>query len=211
VRLRTRPQSVDRLIVGLGNPGSQYARTRHNVGYLVLDELARRHGFSKPARAFSGRYAAGEIHGVGVGLLTPTTFMNDSGRSVAAAVRELKLGLAALLIVHDHIDLAFGRLRLQHDGGHGGHNGLKSVHGLLGVEFDRLRVGVDRPPTTDPDIVADYVLSPFPESRAEVDELVRRAADAVEIWLRDDLETAMQTVNGVSGPSAPSAAGRPDR
>jgi PTH1 family peptidyl-tRNA hydrolase len=179
VRLRTRPQSVDRLIVGLGNPGSQYARTRHNVGYLVLDELARRHGFSKPARAFSGRYAAGEIHGVGVGLLTPTTFMNDSGRSVAAAVRELKLGLAALLLVHDHIEL--------------------------------LRVGVDRPPTTDPDIVADYVLSPFPESRAEVDELVRRAADAVEIWLRDDLETAMQTVNGVSGPSAPSAAGRPDR
>ncbi len=195
MRLRTRPQPVDRLIVGLGNPGSQYARTRHNVGYLVLEELARRHGFAKPARAFSGRYATGEIHGIRVGLLTPTTFMNDSGRSVAAAVRELKLDLEALLIVHDHIDLAFGRLRLQHDGGHGGHNGLKSVHGLLGVEFDRLRVGVDRPPTTDPDIVADYVLSPFSEPRAEVDELVRRAADAVEVWLRDDLETAMQAVN----------------
>lgn len=190
-------------MVGLGNPGSDYARTRHNVGYLVIDELARRHGSARAGRAYSGRFAAAEIGALRVGLLTPTTFMNESGRSVAAAVRDLKLQPAALLVVHDHIDLPFGRLRLQHDGGHGGHNGLKSIHGLLGVEFDRLRVGVDRPPTTDPDIVADYVLSPFAESRAEVDDLVRRSADAVEVWLRDEFETAMQIVNG--GPRAASA------
>lgn len=195
MRPRALPQPADRLVVGLGNPGSRYARTRHNLGCLVVEEVARRHGFPKPTRAFSGRYAAGEVAGTRVGLLMPTTFMNDSGKSVAAAVRALKLDLGALLIVHDHIDLSFGRLRLQHDGGHGGHNGLRSVQHLLGVEFDRLRVGVDRPATTDPDVVAEYVLSPFGEPRVEVEELVRRAADAVEVWLRDDLETAAQLVN----------------
>jgi len=199
VRLRRTPEPVDRLIVGLGNPGSQYARTRHNVGYLVVDELARRHGASKPARAFSGKYASAQIGGVRAGLLTPTTFMNESGRSVAAALRGLKLEPAAMLLVHDHIDLPFGRLRLQRDGGHGGHNGLKSIHGLVGPDFDRLRVGVDRPPSTDPDIVADYVLSPFAESRSDVEDLVARAADAVEVWLRDDFEVAVQVVNGPPG------------
>jgi PTH1 family peptidyl-tRNA hydrolase len=183
------------LVVGLGNPGSEYARTRHNVGCMVVDELARRHGYPRPARSFSGKYAAGEIAGRRVGLLCPTTFMNDSGKSVAAALRGLKLAPSALLVVHDHIDLPFGRLRLQHDGGHGGHNGLRSIHGLIGVEFDRVRVGVDRPPTTDPDIVADYVLSCFSQPKPEVETLVQCAADAVQIWLRDGLEAAMRAVN----------------
>ena len=196
MRLRSKPQPGDRLIVGLGNPGSQYDRTRHNVGHLVLDEVARRHSLPKPRRAFSGRYCAGDACGRRVGLLAPTTFMNDSGKSAAAALRGLGLLPADMLVVHDHIDLAFGRLRLQHDGGHGGHNGLRSIQGLAGAGFDRLRVGVDRPASTDPDIVADYVLSPFAESRSQVDELVRRAADAAEVWLRDDLDTAMQAVNG---------------
>ena len=132
-------------------------------------------------------------------LLQPTTFMNDSGRSVAAALRAVKLRLEDVLVVHDHIDLPFGRLRLMEGGGSGGHNGLKSITGLLGAGYARLRVGVDRPPSTDPDVVAEYVLSPFRESRAEVDRLTAAAADAVELWLDAGLEAAANAVNRLDG------------
>ena len=188
-------QSVDRLVVGLGNPGSAYEGTPHNVGYRVVEELARRHGFARAKRGFDGRCAEGAIGGRATLLLQPTTFMNDSGRSVAAALRALKLRPEAVLVVHDHIDLPFGRLRLIEGGGSGGHNGLKSITGLIGAGYSRLRVGVDRPPSTDPDVVADFVLSPFRESRAEVDALVAAAADAVELWLDHGLEAAANDVN----------------
>jgi peptidyl-tRNA hydrolase, PTH1 family len=191
--------TVERLVVGLGNPGPTYEGTPHNVGYRVVDELARRHGFSRAKRGFDGRCAEGVIRGRAVLLLEPTTFMNDSGRSVAAALRALKLPPAAALVVHDHIDLSFGRLRLMEGGGSGGHNGLKSITGLIGAGYVRLRVGVDRPPSTDPDVVAEYVLSPFRESRAEVEELVAAAADAVELWLDDGLEAAANAVNRLEG------------
>ena len=121
--------------------------------------------------------------------------MNDSGRSVAAALRDLRLAQGDLLVVHDHIDLPFGRLRLTQGGGHGGHNGIRSIFELVGRDFDHLRMGVGRPPSTDPDIVADYVLDRFEEPRAEVDDLVRRAADAVELWVAKGIETAMNQVN----------------
>jgi peptidyl-tRNA hydrolase, PTH1 family len=191
--------TVERLVVGLGNPGPTYEGTPHNVGYRVVDELARRHGFSRAKRGFDGRCAEGVVRGRAVLLLAPTTFMNDSGRSVAAALRALKLPPAAAIVVHDHIDLPFGRLRLMEGGGSGGHNGLKSITGLIGAGYVRLRVGVDRPPSTDPDVVAEYVLSPFRESRAEVDELVAAAADAVELWLDDGLEAAANAVNRLEG------------
>jgi len=139
------------------------------------------------------------MRGRSVLLLQPTTFMNDSGRSVAAALRAVKLPLADVIVVHDHIDLPFGRLRLMEGGGSGGHNGLKSITGLLGAGYARLRVGVDRPPSTDPDVVADFVLSPFRESRAEVDALTAAAADAVELWLDDGLEAAAGAVNRLEG------------
>ena len=191
-----RPQSnCDYLIVGLGNPGPTYEGTRHNVGYQVVELLARRHGFPKAKRGFDGRCAEGSIGGRPAFLLQPTTFMNDSGRSVAAALRALKLPLAQVLVVHDHIDLPFGKLRLVDGGGSGGHNGLKSITGLIGAGYARLRVGVDRPPSTDPDVVADYVLSPFRESKAEVDALVAAAADAVELWLDHGLEAAANDAN----------------
>lgn len=193
--LRRTPATADRLVVGLGNPGAEYAHSRHNVGFQVLDELARRHRFPKPARAFEGRYSADEVGGATVGLLAPHTFMNESGRSVAAALRGLGLKPADLLVVHDHIDLGFGRIRVGHDGGTGGHNGLKSLHELVGKEFDRVRVGVDRPPSTDPDIVADYVLSRFAEPADQVKRLIEEAADAVEAWLRDGLEAAAARFN----------------
>jgi PTH1 family peptidyl-tRNA hydrolase len=188
---------VDHLIVGLGNPGPTYDGTRHNVGYQVVEELARRHGFPRAKRGFDGRCAEGAIGGRPVVLLQPTTFMNDSGRSVAAALRALKLPLAQVLVVHDHIDLPVGRLRLMEGGGSGGHNGLKSISGLLGPGYVRLRVGVDRPPSYDPDVVAGYVLSRFAESKAEVAALVSASADAVELWLHDGLEVAASRVNGL--------------
>jgi len=193
-----RPQrNVEYLIVGLGNPGPTYEGTRHNVGYQVVEELARRHGFPRAKRGFDGRCAEGAIGGRPVLLLQPTTFMNDSGRSVAAATRALKLPPDRVLVVHDHIDLAFGRLRLIEGGGSGGHNGLKSITGLLGPGYARLRVGVDRPTSYDPDVVADFVLSRFGESKAEVAALVGASADAVELWLHDGLEEAANRVNGL--------------
>lgn len=193
-----RPQhNVDHLIGGLGNPGPTYEGTRHNVGYQVVEELARRHGFPRAKRGFEGRCAEGAIGGRSVLLLQPTTFMNDSGRSVAAALRALKLPLERVLVVHDHIDLPFGRLRLMEGGGSGGHNGLKSITGLLGPGYVRLRVGVDRPASYDPNVVADYVLSRFGESKAEVADLVGASADAVELWLHDGLEVAASRVNGL--------------
>ncbi len=191
--------SVERLVVGLGNPGPAYEGTPHNIGYRVVEELARRHGVPRARRGFDGRCAEGVVRGRPVLLLQPTTFMNDSGRSVAAALRALKLPLEAVLVVHDHIDLPFGRLRLMEGGGSGGHNGLKSITGLLGAGYARLRVGVDRPPSTDPDVVAEYVLSPFREGRAEVDRLTADAADAVELWLDAGLETAANAVNRLDG------------
>jgi len=188
-------QHGDALVVGLGNPGPAYENTRHNIGYLVVHELARRHGFPRAKRGYEGRFAVGTIAGHEVAMLQPTTWMNDSGRSVAAALRGLRLPLDRLLVVHDHIDLPFGRLRLAPGGGSGGHNGLKSISGLIGADYHRLRIGVDRPASYDPDVVADYVTAPFAESRREVEELVARAADVVEQWLELGMDEAVTRVN----------------
>jgi PTH1 family peptidyl-tRNA hydrolase len=192
-------QNVEYLIVGLGNPGPTYEGTRHNVGYRVVEALARRHGFPRAGRGFSGRISVGDIGGRCVLLLQPTTYMNESGRSVAAALRRWKLPLDRVLVVHDHIDLPFGRLRLLLNGGSGGHNGLKSVTGLIGSGYVRLRIGVDRPASYDPDIVAAYVLARFTEPAAEVEALVSAAADAVESWLDTGLESASARVNPLGG------------
>jgi PTH1 family peptidyl-tRNA hydrolase len=188
-------QNAEQLIVGLGNPGPTYEGTRHNVGYRVIEELARRHGFPRAKRGFDGRCAEGTLGGRSVLLLQPTTFMNDSGRSVAAALRAVKVPLRQVLVVHDHIDLPFGRLRLTHGGGHGGHNGIRSLFELVGRDFDHVRMGVGRPASTDPDVVADYVLGRFAEPRAEVDDLLARSADAVELWASEGIDEAMSRLN----------------
>jgi PTH1 family peptidyl-tRNA hydrolase len=189
-----RDSSLDLLVVGLGNPGREYATHRHNVGHMVVDELARRHGASWRSK-FSGQLAELRIDGHRVALLKPETFMNESGRSVAAAQRFFKLEPDAILVVHDEVDLDVGRLQARFGGGLAGHNGLRSVASHLKTpDFLRLRVGVGRPERGDPRPVADYVLSDFDET-TDVAELVARAADAVETLDAEGLERAQARFN----------------
>jgi peptidyl-tRNA hydrolase, PTH1 family len=186
--------SLDLLVAGLGNPGREYAGHRHNVGAMVADELARRHGGSWREK-FSGHMAEVRLDDHRVALLKPGTYMNDSGRSIAAAMRFFKLEPDALLVVHDETDLERGRLQARFGGGLAGHNGLRSVaQHLKSQDFLRLRVGVGRPGRGDPRPLADYVLSNFaPEDDAA--ELVARAADAVEALDAEGLERTQQRYN----------------
>lgn len=189
-----RASSLDLLVVGLGNPGREYAQNRHNVGWMVVDELARRHDASWRDK-FSGRLAELRIDGHKVALLKPQTFMNESGRSVAAARAFFKLEPDAILVVHDEVDLERGRLQARLGGGLAGHNGLRSIASHLKTpDFMRLRVGVGRPERGDPRPVADYVLSDF-EPADDRDSLVSRAADAVETLDAEGLERAQARFN----------------
>lgn len=200
--------TADWLIVGLGNPGREYARTRHNVGFLVADELAERWGLGRPKTRFRGLLAEGRATSPGgaalgattalgrvasedrpgtargrvpVAVLWPQTFMNEVGRSAGPARGSYRLALERVVAVHDEIDLPFGEVRTRQGGGLAGHNGLKSLRRELGgADFWRVRVGVGRPDSTDPEIVSAHVLGRFRESPAEVRELVGRAADEVE-------------------------------
>jgi len=189
-----RASSLELLVVGLGNPGREYAGNRHNVGWMVVEELARRHGASWKSK-FSGQLAELRLDGHRVALLKPETFMNESGRSVGAAARFYKLEPDAVLVVHDEMDLEAGRLQARSGGGLAGHNGLRSVAAHLNTpDFLRLRVGVGRPGRGDPLKGADYVLSNFtPEEDA--DTLVARAADAVESLDAQGLEHTQALFN----------------
>jgi len=186
--------SLDLLVAGLGNPGREYARNRHSVGFMVCDELARRHGGSWREK-FSGDLAEVRLDGRRVALLKPQTYMNESGRSVGAAARFFKVTPERLLVVHDEVDLDPGRLQARLGGGLAGHNGLRSVAAALRTqEFLRLRVGVGRPERGDPRPLADFVLSDFP-AEVDVEGLVGRAADAAETVARDGLDEAQQRFN----------------
>lgn len=186
--------TLDLLVAGLGNPGRERARDRHNVGWMVVEELARRHGGSFRSK-FSGRLAETRVGGARVALLEPETYMNDSGRSIAAAARFFKVLPEAVLVIHDDVDLEVGRLQARAGGGLAGHNGLRSIAQILGTaEFLRLRVGVGRPERGDPRPVADYVLSPFsPED--DVEKILSSAADAVESVLAHGLTATQQRFN----------------
>jgi PTH1 family peptidyl-tRNA hydrolase len=171
------------LIVGLGNPGREYEKTRHNVGFEVANLLATRWELPRAKSKYAGLYTDGRTGpgGPRVGVLLPQTFMNDAGRSVGPARGSLGVPLDRIVVVHDEIDFPFGRVEARLGGGTGGHNGLKSLRdGLGGPDFRRVRVGVGRPDTTDPEVVSKYVLSRFRESDAEVAGLVSDAAGEVE-------------------------------
>ncbi|MBA3842657.1 MAG: aminoacyl-tRNA hydrolase [Actinobacteria bacterium] len=187
--------SLDLLVVGLGNPGREYAGNRHNVGWLVVDELARRHDGSWRGK-FDGQLAEVRIEGHKIALLKPETFMNESGRSVQAAASFFKLEPDTVLVVHDEGDLDVGRLQARLGGGLAGHNGLRSVAKHLGTQdFLRLRVGVGRPGRGDRRPLADYLLADF-EPHDDAERLIAAAADAVETLDRDGLEAAQRAING---------------
>jgi len=184
-----------KLIAGLGNPGDRYRGTRHNVGFEVVDELARRHGLDfemAPANALQARWRRDD--GVAE-LIKPLTLMNLSGEAVGALSRYYKVDVADVLIVCDDVNLPLGRLRARSSGSEGGHNGLRSIAQHLGTtEYARLRVGVGRGDTRRD--LADHVLARFePEERAGVDDAIARAANAVELWISDGLARVMNTFN----------------
>jgi PTH1 family peptidyl-tRNA hydrolase len=185
--------SLDLLVACLGNPGREHADNRHNVGFMVGDELVRRHGGSFRSK-FSGELAELRLDGR-TAVLKPQTYMNESGRSVGAALRFFKVLPEDLLVVHDEVDLEPGRLQVRMGGGLAGHNGLRSIaQHVKTSDFLRVRVGVGRPERGDPRPVADFVLSPFPPEQ-DVDALVSRAVDAVELVAREGLEAAQQGFN----------------
>ena len=186
--------TLDLLIAGLGNPGREHAGDRHNVGWMVVEELARRHNGSFRSK-FSGRLAETRMGEARVALLEPETYMNDSGRSISAAARFFKVLPENVLVIHDDVDLELGRLQARAGGGLAGHNGLRSIAQILGTaDFLRLRVGVGRPERGDPRPVADYVLSPF-SAEEDVEKIVSSAADAVESVLADGLDATQQRFN----------------
>jgi peptidyl-tRNA hydrolase, PTH1 family len=174
---------ADWLVVGLGNPGDRYAATRHNVGFEVAALAAERWGLPKAKKRYAGLFTEGRTGpgGPRVAVLLPQTFMNESGNSVGPARGALGVDVEHVVAVHDEIDLPFGRIEARLGGGLAGHNGLKSLKsGLGGPDFQRLRVGVGRPDSTDPEIVSAHVLGRFSEPKEDVRDLIERAADELE-------------------------------
>jgi len=189
------------LIVGLGNPGPAYAHNRHNVGYWCVNRLARLHGIDLKARRVAA-IGEGEIRGHPVTLLKPRTYVNNSGHAVAPVLRHAHIAIQRLLVVYDDLDLPVGRVRIKPRGGHGGHNGVRSIAATIGsTDFPRVRIGIGRPqvdggPSWDPDVVAAWVLSdPLPSEVVVLQEAVARAAEAVEAIIAEGLETAMTRYN----------------
>ncbi|HVJ14784.1 MAG TPA: aminoacyl-tRNA hydrolase [Polyangiaceae bacterium] len=184
------------LVVGLGNPGPRYAATRHNAGFMVVDELASRGGQSFRPK-FSGELCEVKLAGEPVLLLKPLTFMNESGRSVRAVASFYKIALSSTLVVHDELDVPFGELRLKQGGGDAGHRGLRSITAHLGSgDYLRLRFGVGRPPPEFRGTPADFVLEAFASAeKAELAKQIASAADATELLAGRGLAPAMNTVN----------------
>ena len=183
-----------KIVVGLGNPGERYAKTRHNVGWMVMDRLADRANWvGKGRERDASRIVQGHYRGLDVTLVKPLTFMNDSGLAVRKVLQREHAPLGDLLVVTDDFALPFGKLRFREGGGPGGHNGLGSIIDELGTEkFSRLRVGTGEPDRT----AVDHVLSTFvPEERLRLDELLDAAADAVEAWARDGTNKAANRFN----------------
>jgi PTH1 family peptidyl-tRNA hydrolase len=191
---RREGSSLDLLVVGLGNPGREHERNRHNAGWMVVDELARRHGGSWRSK-HKGQVAEIRIEGHKLALLKPETYMNESGRAVADAAHFYKIDPESILVVHDEGDFDLGRLELKFGGGLAGHNGLRSIaQHLKTPDFLRLRIGVGRPERGDKRPLADYVLSNF-EPHDNAAELIARGADVVEQLDAEGLEHAQSRVN----------------
>ena len=194
---RGRAPQAEHLVVGLGNPGDGYVQTRHNVGFQVAARLARRARTEFDVKAAESRIAEASLGSVRIAIARPQTFMNDSGRAVGKLLDRYRIAPSAVLVVYDDVDLPLGRIRLRPSGGSGTHNGMRSIVGEIGEGFARLRCGVGpADPATEIRNLADYVLAPFGEDEREAAEaMVIRAAEAVEVALRDGLPRAMEQFN----------------
>jgi PTH1 family peptidyl-tRNA hydrolase len=192
---------VDRLVVGLGNPGDGYAGTRHNVGFQVVNRLAKRARLEFDTKAAESRLAEGTLGGARVALARPQTYVNESGRAIGKLLDRYSLRPEDLIVVYDDVDLPLGRIRLRASGGPGTHNGMRSVVGEIGEGFPRIRVGV-APADAKAEVprdLADYVLSPFEADEREAAEAaIARAAEAAEVAVRDGLRAAMDRFNAGS-------------
>ena len=187
------------LVVGLGNPGAKYANNRHNIGFMAVDAIVRRHSFSMFRAKFQGEIAEGNIVGKKILALKPATYMNESGRSVHAAMLFYKLSPEDVIVIHDEIDLAGGKVRVKHGGGHAGHNGLRSIHACIGTNYARIRLGVGHP--GDKTRVVGHVLKDFAKSeRARVERVVCGVAEYFPLLLGDDDPAFMSKVASVVNP-----------
>ncbi|GAA0439358.1 aminoacyl-tRNA hydrolase [Lentibacillus halophilus] len=182
-------------IAGLGNLGRKYDKTRHNVGFMVIDELLRRHGWKVKKDKFNGQSTVETLHGEQVILLKPQTYMNLSGESIRPLTDYYHIDMNDLLVIHDDLDLPAGKIRLRQKGGHGGHNGIRSIVDHLSTkEFNRLRIGIGRPENAMP--VVDYVLRPFTkDERQHAVQSIRMAADACESWMEQSFPEVMNEFN----------------
>lgn len=183
-----------KLLVGLGNPGEKYQQTRHNVGFMLAEEVASRYGISLKKKGYQGLYGVGRVASQETTILLPQTFMNVSGASVNAAYQSLGVSPGDLIVAHDDLDLPFGALRIRPEGGHGGHNGIRSICSVMGTgEFVRIKIGVGRPEHGD---VTGHVLGRFSaDERAVLPRLLEQVADATEEILRNGVKTAMNLYN----------------
>lgn len=179
--------------MGLGNPGPQYAGTRHNVGFDVVETLGKKHKIALRTHRFQAQFGAGQIDGRSVVLVKPLTFMNLSGRAVGTLAKHFRLGPESILVVADDLDMDVGRVRMKPKGSSGGHNGHKSIIQALGSdEYPRLKIGIGKTGDT-----VDHVLNKFkPDERADIDRAVAKSVEACEAWLSDGLDTAMNRTNG---------------
>lgn len=198
-----------RAVVGLGNPGSRYAETRHNAGFLLVERLARQHGVALSARRHQAAWAEIELAGERTLLIEPLAFMNRSGPPVAAFAAELGIVPDQILVAHDELDLPSGRVRLKRGGGTAGHRGLESLVEALGTrDFPRLRIGIGRPPSDQQ--VVDFVLAPFAaDERIALDGALDAVLGGIEIWAREGVEAAMAAVHAPPRPPSPTEEGGP--
>lgn len=187
------------LLVGLGNPGAEYARNRHNIGFMAVEEIARRHGFSPWRKRFQGQTAEGTVGGDKVLALEPLTYMNVSGQSVVAALQFFKLTPENVVVIHDELDLPPGRIRVKKGGGHGGHNGLRSIDSHIGKDYWRIRLGIGHP--GDKNQVSGYVLHDFAKAdQSWLDPLIDAVADAFPLMARGQPENFMNKVTLATQP-----------
>jgi PTH1 family peptidyl-tRNA hydrolase len=197
------------LVVGLGNPGAAYAGNRHNIGFMAAEAIARRHGFGAFRARFQGEIAEGTVAGRPILVLKPMTYMNESGRSVGAAARFYKIPTEDIVVFHDELDLAAGKLRVKDGGGHAGHNGLRSLHGHVGPGFRRVRLGIGHP--GDKGRVVGHVLKDFAKADAAwLDPLLDAIAEQFPLLVRGDAGAFMSKVALATNPPKPKRAGPPD-